>query len=79
MGFPGGRVIKNQPDNSENMGNMSLIPGSVSSPWRRKWQPTPGFLLGKSQGQRRLAGYSLWVHKELGTTEQLSMHTISFQ
>ena len=27
-------------------------------PWRRKWQPAPGFLLGKFQGQRSLAGYS---------------------
>ena len=27
-------------------------------PWRRKWQPTPVFLPGKSHGQRRLAGYS---------------------
>ena len=26
-------------------------------PWRRKWQPTPIFLPGKSQGQRSLAGY----------------------
>ena len=26
--------------------------------WRRKWQPTPVFLPGKSQGQRSLAGYS---------------------
>ena len=25
-------------------------------PWRRKWQPTPVFLPGKSHGQRRLAG-----------------------
>ena len=24
--------------------------------WRRKWQPTPVFLPGKSHGQRRLAG-----------------------
>ena len=23
-------------------------------PWRRKWQPTPMFLPGKSHGQRRL-------------------------
>ena len=28
-------------------------------PWRRKWQPTPVFLPGKSHGQRSLAGYSL--------------------
>ena len=27
-------------------------------PRRRKWQPTPVFLLGESQGQRSLGGYS---------------------
>ena len=26
--------------------------------WRRKWQPTPVFLPGESQGQRSLSGYS---------------------
>ena len=26
--------------------------------WRRKWQPTPVFFLGKSLGQRSLTGYS---------------------
>ena len=31
--------------------------------WRRKWQPTPIFLPGKSYGQRSLAGYSPWGHK----------------
>ena len=40
--------------------------------WRRKWQPTPVFLSGKFQGQRKLAGYDPWGHKELDTTEQLS-------
>ena len=29
-------------------------------PWKRKWQPTPVFLCGKSQGQRSLAGYRPW-------------------
>jgi len=29
----------------------------------RKWQPTPVFLLGKSHGQRSLAGHSLWGYK----------------
>ena len=38
-------------------------------PWRRKWQPTPVFLPGKSHGPRSLAGYSLWGHKELDMTE----------
>jgi len=37
-------------------------------PWRRKWQPTPVSLPVKSQGQRSLAGYSLWDLKELGMT-----------
>ena len=31
-------------------------------PWRRKWQPTPVFLPGESQGQRNLEGYSPWGH-----------------
>ena len=34
-------------------------------PWRRKWQPTPVFLPGKSHGQKSLAGYSPWDHKGL--------------
>jgi len=42
--------------------------------WRRKWQPTPVFLPGKSHGQRSLVGYSPWGLKELDMTERLSMH-----
>ena len=34
-------------------------------PWRRKWQPTPAFLPGKSHGQRSLEGYSPWGHKRV--------------
>ena len=37
--------------------------------WRRKWQPTPVFLPGESQGQRSLVGCRLWGHTELDTTE----------
>ena len=40
-------------------------------PWRRKWQPTPIFLPGKSHGRRSLVGYSPWGRKELDTTERL--------
>ena len=32
-------------------------------PWRRKWQPNPVFLPGRSHGQRSLAGNSPWVHR----------------
>ena len=41
--------------------------------WRRKWQPTPVFLPGESQGWGSLVGYSPWGHKELDTTEQLTL------
>ena len=44
-------------------------------PWRRKWQRTPMFLLGKSHGQRSLVGYSPWGHIESDMTEQLTLTT----
>ena len=37
--------------------------------WRRKWQPTPVFLPGKSQGQWSLMGCHLWGHTESDMTE----------
>ena len=39
-------------------------------PWRRKWQPTPVLLPGKSHGQRSLVGYSPWGRKESDMTER---------
>ena len=41
-------------------------------PWRRKWQPTPVLLAGKSHGQRSLVGYSPWGHRGLDMTERLN-------
>ena len=41
--------------------------------WRRKWEATPIFLLGEFHGQRSLAGYSPWGHKELETTQWLTL------
>ena len=43
--------------------------------WSRKWQPTPAFLPGKFHGQRSLASYSPWGHKELDMTEHTHTHT----
>ena len=37
--------------------------------WRRKWQPTPVFLPGESQGRESLVGCRLWGCTELDTTE----------
>ena len=38
--------------------------------WRRKWQPTPVFLPGESQGWGSLVGCRLWGRAELDTTEE---------
>ena len=43
-------------------------------PWRKKWQPTPVFLPGKSPGQRSLTGYCPRSSNESDTTEH--RHTI---
>ena len=37
--------------------------------WRRKWQPTPVFLPGESQGQGSLVGCRLWGLTESDMTE----------
>ena len=37
--------------------------------WRRKWQPTPVFLPGESQGWRSLVSCRLWDRTELDMTE----------
>ena len=37
--------------------------------WGRKWQPTPVFLPGESQGQGSLVGCCLWGYTASDTTE----------
>ena len=37
--------------------------------WRRKWQPTPVFLPGESQGRGSLVGRRLWGRTESDMTE----------
>ena len=46
-----------------------LNPWIGKIPCSRKGQPTPVFLLGKSYGQRSLAGYSPWGCKDWDMTE----------
>ena len=65
MGFPGDSAVKNPPANA---GDMGSIPGSgIFLPWRRKEQPTPVFLPGKSLGLRSLVDYSPWGCKQSDT------------
>ena len=64
--FPGSSAGK---ESACKAGDAGSIPGLGTSPWRRKWQPTPVFLPGESHGQRSLAGYSPQGHKESDTTK----------
>ena len=71
-GFPGGAVVKNQ-------STMQETPEvCVGSSLEKETQPSPVFFPGKSHGQRSLAGYSPWSHKEPHMTERLSTthHTV---
>ena len=68
-GVRGSSVGKEPACNAGDARDTYSIPGSGRSPWRRAWQPTPVFLPEESHGQRSLAGYSPWGHKESGTTE----------
>ena len=72
LGFPGGSDSK---ASACNTGDPVFNPWAGKIPWRRKWQPTPVFLPGKSHGQRTLAGYSLPGHTELNMTEAISHST----
>ena len=69
--FPGGAVVKNLPANAGDS-SLEFCPWVRKISWRRKWQPFPVSLPGKSRGQRNLVGYSPWDLKESDTTEQMS-------
>ena len=75
MSFTSGSDDKNLPPMQET-GIRSWV-GKI--PWRRQWQPTPIFLPGEFHGQRSLVGYSAWVCKESGVTEQLTFSLLFFK
>ena len=57
-----------------NVGDPSLILGlerSLGDGW--EWLPTPVFLFGQFHGQKSQEGYSPWGHKELDTTEWITL------
>ena len=68
LGFPGAQMA-----NSTQCRRPGFDPWVRRIPWRREWLPTPGYLPGEFLGQRILAGYSLWGHKELDMTEWLTL------
>ena len=65
-----------EPGRLQSMGSLRVGQGSATSlslftfmHWRRKWQPTPVFLPGESQGQGSLMACRLWGRTESDTTE----------
>ena len=66
LGFPGGSEVKKKKKQLLPMQIPGSIPG-LEDPWRKKWQPMPVFLPGKSHGQRSLVDYSPWVARESDT------------
>ena len=67
-----------EPARLQSMGSLRIGPDWTTSlslftflHWRRKWQPTPVFLPGESQGRGSLVGCHLWGHTELDITEEI--------
>ena len=60
-----------EPGSLQSMGSLNQTRWSdfTFSNWRRKWQTTPVFLPGESQGRGSLVGCRLWDHTESDTTE----------
>ena len=62
------------PINSAEVYRWFFIKSIGDYSWRRKWQPTPVLLPGKSHGQKSLMGYSPWgqerVGRDLATKQQ---------
>ena len=69
-GFPGSASGKESACQCRRCKRHRFDPLIEKILWSRKWPPTPVFLPRESHGQRSLAGYSPWGHKESDTTEQ---------
>ena len=72
LGVPGGAIGKGPACQCRRCKRRCFDLRVGKIPQRRAWQSTPVFLPGESYGQRSLAGYSPWGHKELDTTERLT-------
>ena len=65
-----------EPGGLQSMGSLRVRYNWATSlslftfmPWRRKWQPTPVFLPGESQGRGSLVGCRLWGRTGSDTTK----------
>ena len=64
-------VVESLPANAGDLRDVGSIPRSGRSPGGGKGNPLQ--YSGEFHGQRSLVGYNPWGHKELDTTEQLSI------
>ena len=64
-GIPGGSVVKKLPA----MQKTQVLSLGWEDPLEKKMTTHSSILAGEFHGQRSLAGYSPWVHKELEITE----------
>ena len=62
-GSPWGRSLRVGHDSGTSLSVFTFMH------WRRKWQPTPVFSPGESQGWGSLVGCRLWGCTESDTTE----------
>ena len=62
-------VVENSPASAGDIRDAGSVPGSGRSIGKGHGRPTPVFLPGESHGQRSLAGYSPWGHREVDTVE----------
>ena len=72
-------MVKNVPANEGDKRRLGFDPWVGKIPWRRKWQFTPVFLPGESNGQRSLAGYSPESRKELNRSEHAHPHKLYYR
>ena len=77
VSFPGGAWGQEPACQCRRHHSLGFDPSVGKIPWRRKWQPTPGFLLGESHGQRSLAGCSPWGRERLSAHPPSSAQSFS--
>ena len=70
--FPGDTSGKESTCQCRRCESCRFYPWVKKIPWSRRWQPTPGLLLGKFHGQLNLVGYSPWGCKDSDATERES-------
>jgi len=66
MGFPD---VSDGKESACNVGDLGSIPGSRRSPGEGNEYPLQYSYLENPHGQRSLAGYNPWGHKESDMTE----------